>query len=228
MRNGHPRRRRSRSGDETGAVLVEFTLLLPLLVTLILAVYEGGVWFLNSNRMNGSIQLSARTIASQGRERMADNAGLLALRASSRSFSSTIQLNYVIVYNAGTQNSGMRSMPSTACINKAHSYLPSATTTAGGDATGGAECNIYTWAQIQAMTTTDTPGFTGSGSCSISAWDRFYCPTTRKNALSGANSPPDYVGVWVEGVYASASKAVFQTATVHDFAVFRVEPAPGS
>jgi Flp pilus assembly protein TadG len=231
MASPHPFPTRADSGrlaGDDGAILVEFALVLPLLMTLLMSVYEGGVWFLNSNRMNGSIQLAARTIASQGRERMADNAGLLSLRASSASFSSTIQIDYVIIYKANTQAADGKSKPSNACLTKAHGYDAATKVTPGGDDTAGAECNIYTRAQLQQATTGSSPGFSDANGCTVSAWDQYFCPTVRKDALSGLRSPLDYVGVWVEGTYTSASRMLFQKATVTDYAVYRIEPAPGS
>jgi Flp pilus assembly protein TadG len=224
------------SGDE-GAILAEFALVLPLLVTLLMSVFEGGVWFLNSNRLNGSVQLAARTIASQGKERMSDNAGLLALRAASPSFSSTIQIQYVIVYNAKIPDAQGRAKPSAACLAKANALalVWDVNTTGDGLSTADAQCNIYTWRQIQDATPSDTPGFTSLPStppatpvCSASAWDRHFCPTGRHDALSNLVTPLDYIGVWVGGTYTSASKMLFRSATVTDYAVYRVEPAPGS
>jgi len=215
---------------DSGAIVVEFALVAPVLVALLLVGYEGGVWFFASNRMAAGLSLAGRSDSNQGNARMADNAALASLYASSAGIVN-LQVKYVIIYNAGNQTGTNAVPPSNTCIAKAHLITAWDTDKSvhGDKATPGAECNIFTWAQISATVGGNaSPGFTGTATCAVSDWDSNWCPLGRKNGLTGATSPPDVLGVWVESDYRSSTGWWFNTKPVTDFAIFRVEPAQGS
>jgi hypothetical protein len=54
--------------------------------------------------------------------------------------------------------------------------------------------------------------------------DNYWCPTTRKYALSGTNGPPDYVGVYVVGVHHNLVGLFGASFTFSNDTVIRIEP----
>lgn len=60
--------------------------------------------------------------------------------------------------------------------------------------------------------------------CGPLAIDTAWCPTTRKTALTGANGPPDYIGVYVSVSHPTITTAFGQKWTFKFDSVIRVEP----
>ena len=52
--------------------------------------------------------------------------------------------------------------------------------------------------------------------------DRYWCPTDRKNSLSGTGT--DYVGVWMKIEHPWLTKMFGNTKTLTDSSVIRIEP----
>jgi hypothetical protein len=54
--------------------------------------------------------------------------------------------------------------------------------------------------------------------------DSYWCPTTRKIAVSGSNGPPDYIGVYVEAVQRNLIGVLGPSFTFTSDTVIRIEP----
>jgi hypothetical protein len=54
--------------------------------------------------------------------------------------------------------------------------------------------------------------------------DRYWCPTSRKSALTGTSGPPDYVGVYVKGVHNNLIGLFGKTFTFTNDTVIKIEP----
>jgi hypothetical protein len=82
-------------------------------------------------------------------------------------------------------------------------------------------CNHYVGADLGKDTTqfgcTGPPGPT-------TKIDSYWCPTTRKTALSGIHGPPDYIGVYVEAIYTDFTGIFGQQITLRADRIFRIEP----
>ena len=60
--------------------------------------------------------------------------------------------------------------------------------------------------------------------CGFTAIDTAWCPTTRKTALTGANGPPDYIGVFVRVSHPTVTTFFGRSWTFEFDTVIRVEP----
>jgi hypothetical protein len=85
------------------------------------------------------------------------------------------------------------------------------------------QCNVYTvaanWGAIPAAAAYNCVPNTGTVGLSSG-----YCPTTRKTALSGANGPPDYVGIYVEFDHKYLTGLFGTTKKITNTFIVRLEP----
>jgi hypothetical protein len=199
------RRRVSAPRHERGATLVEATLVLPLFFTLIFGVMEAGyAWFGRSTVNNMSV-VGARSGSGEANEVLADYAILQAIKQAAAGIG-TASISYVVVYRATSPSDRVPA----AC--KSASVTNTATTRG---------CNRYVPADFDRPSTdfgcVGPPG-------PAQKIDRFWCPTTRKTALQGANGPPDYIGVYVQATHENLTGLDWPSFTFTQDTVMRVEP----
>ena len=169
------------AGDrrERGSVLVELTMVVPLLVFLVLGMMEmGGAWRDKQTVTQASRQ-GARVASHFGDDDDADRQGLIAA-LSVLTPDQRAELNFVVIYKANPDGS----MPAgcmTASVN--------------------GSCNRYTAAQL-----TDAKLATTATWIANPKLDNPYRPNTRNVSLTGAG--PDHLGVylsvnrdWVTGFF---------------------------
>lgn len=213
-----PQRRRSRSVacGEDGAVMVEFALMAPFLVLLVFGIVEYGSVLRNDTTITGSVRNAARVGAQYRDGAQGDRQALTSLNSSITS-AQRITINRVVVYRASSADGA----PTTNCATSI-TVTPTGTSPRGSltDA-----CNIYSAAQVAAATS-GGQWSTATSTCSNSPtnWDGFWCPANRKAALTGSDSPPDYLGLYVSVTYTPISGIVPVPTTYTDFAVNRIEP----
>lgn len=200
-----------RLGGEEGAVIVEFALMAPLLVVLMLGIVEYGSILRNETTIAGAVRNSARVAAQYKDDALSDKNTLISLNASLGS-AQRITINRVVIYRS-TSTDGA---PTTNCTT---SITPSPTDPRGSTTD---DCNVYSAAQVAGATSGGT--WWATGPCSTTTWDSFWCPNDRKASLVGAKSPPDYLGVYVSVNYTSITGLIPVTTTYTDFAVNRLEP----
>lgn len=196
------------TGDD-GVALVEFALVVPFLVVLLLGTMEYGRTWSEKNTLVRSTQSAARTGASQGPDRFADYNTLKAIEASLSSLGrSTIER--VVIFRSDTANG---QVPAT-CANVAIANDLSAKGNAGS------RCNIYSEAQVKYAG--NVLSFFPPGTCT-GGWDAAWCPLTRSRGTDVTD--PDYLGVYVKVRYNALTGVIgTPTTTLNATSVFRLDP----
>jgi Flp pilus assembly protein TadG len=199
-----------RCAGDSGSLVAEFALALPILIFGLLAIFEFGMGFRERINISAAVRSAARQDSNLGDTRPADYEALVGFQAV-MSRAKHITINRVVIYKA-TGTNGEPSDPN--CLTNA------AVATGTGINT---HCNIYSDNQIQSLGANYLTNFgSNDTSCAATAWDRFWCPVTMRNADQG--DPPDYLGVYVNLSYASYTRLIPTTITMTDRAVMRIEP----
>jgi Flp pilus assembly protein TadG len=222
---------------DSGAIIVEFALILPFLALLATGIFEFGYFFRQRVGAEGAVQTMARTSSNLATSRTAEYNALLSFRAAMSQVSQT-QVDYVIVYKV-SQTSPGKEKPSTQCLNFANAANVGATAPLGVNS----QCNIYTRAMINSVNAaSNIPGFPCSGgpcqgtvadTCktgTTGSWDQYWCPTSRNNTLSSnSGNGPDFLGVYAKVTYTNLTGLIgAATRTYTMSTVFRVEPTPAT
>lgn len=189
------------SDDDRGAILVEFAIVAPMLVLVVVGVLEFGLGWRDNLSVTNAGRAGVRTVASGGDERHADYDALQAIRGAIDGIRNT-QIDHVVIYESTTSDGA-----------------PSATCAAGTSSTVvGSRCNVYTAAQLTNLVPAD---FTGPTDCG-GAPDRFYCPMTDRETDFDVGT--SYVGVYVQ-VRRDFITGVFPgSITIKDHSVMRLDP----
>jgi Flp pilus assembly protein TadG len=191
------------AGDD-GAVLVEFALVLPLIVLMLLGVFEYGTAWRESLNIAGAVRAASRQAANVGSGRSADYLAIQSF-ASVMGAAKNVTVTKLVVYKT-TSATGAPLDPS--CFTSA---APSASY----------QCNVYTGTQVANIGANYLTNFGPSDTSCTGAWDANWCPLVRKDLQS---DPPDYLGVYVEVTYRGVTKLIPTTRTFTDKAVTRIEP----
>jgi len=203
---------RSRSGhaggSDRGAIFVQMAIILPFLITLVLAVFELGMGWRAQMTVSNSARSGARVSSNISTNPLADFSTLSSVGASLRSIDSAT-VNWVTIYKVTTADI----TPPAACTS-------AAAISSNGNA--GQNCNTYSGADLAAVMTGSQTGF---GDCSnVSDKDRNWCPTTR-GVDQASTAGPDTVGVAMSITYPSFTKLFGSTRTIVDKFAMRLEPA---
>lgn len=168
-------RRRNSSSVQRGAVLVELTLVVPVLITIVLGMFEIGMAWSSSQTVVQASRSGARTVSQLGTYAYSDQE---ALRAVLSTFGDDVdQVRRVSIYlYDDTQPTG----------------VPTTCTDGSGAPASGSGCNSYGPSDFADVTDPDHFAVSDSacGSAASSAW----CPTVRSNSQTTAT----LVGVEVE------------------------------
>ena len=220
MTNAPAPRTRSRLSGDDGSVIAEMALVAPLMVLLMLGVFEFGTAWRNKVVLTNSLRSAGRIESQNSLNPNVDQLALGAFYAGNSKLTN-MTLVRVIVYDAA----GATGAPPANCL----SISPVGLTTKGVKNSGGTNsCSVYSPAQVAAAAAN---GGT-FGSCTSSAsWDFNYCagtagiPDPRQNSLTATNGP-DYVGIYAEYTYDTITGLLpVNTIKVVDKAVYRIEPA---
>ncbi|MDQ6910045.1 MAG: pilus assembly protein [Actinomycetota bacterium] len=179
---------------------MEAAFVTPIFLLLLFAVIEGGVAFFGRLTIANMALAGARTASGQGNDTLGDYYVLQSVAAAGGSFSGT-DLGLVVVYRATTQAAKVPTICKSASV--------------------AGSCNRFVAADLakdrSQFGCTGPPG-------PASKVDSYWCPTSRKVALGGANSPPDYVGVYIEAVHWDLTGILGRKITLSSDRVFRIEP----
>ncbi len=215
LRHGPPERRGRRLGGEDGAVMVEFALMAPLLVILVLGIVEYGSILRNETTVTGAVRNAARVGAQYKDDALGDLNALSSLYASIGS-AQRLTINRVVIYRSDVATGA----PPAACLSV---NVTSSPTSAHGSSADN--CNVYSAAQVAGAATAPASSWSAAGdACGSSRWDGFWCPSVRKASLVGGDSPPDYMGLYISVTYTPITGLVPTTTTFTDYAVNRLEP----
>lgn len=200
-------RRSTRRADDSGAVMVEFGLLAPVLVLLSLGLLEFGMAWRQNLYVERSAQMAGRTGASSGADPFTDY-DILQSVSSTISGATNTELERVIVFKANTGGT----VPA-SCLSAAYTGL-------GAHGVAGV-CNVYGAAQV--FTTSPGVGFARASNATTcgSGWDTRWCPMGRDRTLPGA----DRIGLYVEAKYTNYTGLLpSPTQTLRTTAVYQLEP----
>jgi hypothetical protein len=186
-------------GDERGAGMVEMAMVFPLLVLLVLGVFEFGMAWKSSLSVSNALRSGTRTIANAADNRDADYNGLVGLNAAMANVVGS-EIEKVVVFDASTSGT-----------------VPTACTAETAVGTGGIDgvCNVYTGAQLAALDPADF-----DGECSL-APDQRWCPLDREASQAEGL---DYVGVYVEVRHDFQTGLFGDGLTIKDTTIMRIEP----
>jgi Flp pilus assembly protein TadG len=205
----HGSTRRRFEGDD-GSVFAEFALALPLLIFLMLGVFEFGMAWREKANLSAALRAAGRVGSSSTDINNNRPADLFAVQAfgTLMAKAKNVTVNRMVIYKATTAGA-----PTDAsCLT----VLP----TGSGTGVNGA-CNIFSWSQIQNPGTNFTAACTGSTGA---AWDKYWCPTDRKIQQSPPDGPPDYMGYYAHVTYDSYTGMLPDTVTLTDRFVTRIDP----
>jgi Flp pilus assembly protein TadG len=185
---------------ERGAVLVEMALIVSLLITLVLGVFEIGMAWSDHQAVTQASRSGARVGSQLGTAAQSDNQILRAVQAGLQDQASTV--TRIVVYEAD-----------------ANGEMPAACKTASAPYSGAAHCNVYDAATFAEL---GTASKWGSGSACGTLDDNWCSATDRDNAQDSAT----YLGVYVE-VERQYLTGLFGGGThrMSEHTVMRVEPA---
>lgn len=203
-----PAARKVRQLDDSGAAIVEFALVLPLLVLLMLGLIEFGLAWRTKVNVESAVGLAARQNSNLGDTRQADYESLQSLIGSFGSIEG-LDIDKVVIYRA----TGADGEPADS---RCFTYTPQSF----GRGISGA-CNIYGPDQVAALGATWTDHFGPTTTSCSSAWDRWWCP---RNRDADQGDPPDYLGVRFEGTVPTVTSLFGSTIDMNANVVYRLEP----
>ncbi len=192
-------RARRERGDR-GAVLIEFVLVAPVLLLLVVGLFEYGNAYRQIGGVERASQQGARTAASMANHRMADYEALRAIDTATRGLEG-VTVDRVVIYRS-TRADG--EVPDAACFTGSVSGV----------------CNTYTGAQVR---NTSPSGFSGGNpratSCSGSV-DAAWCPLGRSRVQASIMR----IGVHITLTYESVTHLLPTTVTLESSTVFQIDP----
>jgi Flp pilus assembly protein TadG len=181
--------------------MVELAICATLLIVIAFGIVEFGNAWNRKLEVETSSRAGARVGSSLGNDRSADK-GLLQATVSVLNDFGLDNVNYVVVYKSTTVDGTRQG----TCAN-------SPPVAASG------LCNVYTGTQLKNLGTLDfTTACTGNTG---SAVDKNWCPTGRQNVQS---SGADYLGVYVQANYVTATGLFKSPFYLSSRAVMRLEP----
>ena len=175
--------------------MVEFAIIAPLFVLLLFGTIELGYAFMDRETVQNASLTGARVGSSEGTNTNADYDILQAVKKAGSAMSAA-KVKFIVVYKASSYTA---SVPS-SCLT----------------ASQAGTCNRYTGSNLTSAAS--------SFGCASGALDIAWCPNTRKVALSGANGPPDYIGVYIQGRHDNLTGLFGKGYDFKSDTVIRLEP----
>lgn len=208
-----------RCSDDTGAALIEFALIVPVLATFMLGTLEFGLAWRDKTSVANALRNAARTDSSLSgnRDRLAEYFALDQFRTATANLP-RMALQKLIVYKTDATGGFL--------TGGANCGTTAPTSTGTGVLN---HCNIYGPTQLSTMTMANFGTTSTSTDCTTTTlWDYRWCPITRANDITTANGP-DYLAIRSVYTYTLITKVLpNSTITMTDTAVIRIEPKVGS
>lgn len=192
------------SGD-AGTALVEAAVITPLFFYVLFGMIELGLVFRDSLALGASTQDGARTASILGNDSNSDYMVIQAVKKSTSVLPKS-SIKVLVVFNA---TAGSTSTVPVSCATATARYQ-----------NAGAQCNAYTVADDWASGALQEPNY----NCTSPGWSSGWCPTSRKTALTGANSPPDYIGIYLSVNHKYATGLFGNTKLLTSTTITRIEP----
>jgi hypothetical protein len=182
-------------GRESGAALVEFAIILPLLLYLVFGIVEFGLFFRDYLTVANTTRTGARVGSSAGATADADYRILQSLKSAASALpSGANSIDGISVFKASAVSSAL---PNSSCTTGSVSGV----------------CNFYTAADLNRPQT--------DFGCGVGDRDLAWCPTGRSDSQSAGT---DYVGVWIKTTHGFVTRLYGPSRTITDSVVMRIEP----
>ena len=189
------------AGDD-GAALVEAAFVTPVFLFVVLGILESGLLFRTYMAVGSSTQDGARTASILGDDTYADWEIIQDVQKS-MSVVPQGQINNLVVFKAA----GPSAVVPAACASSS-------------SGTTSANCNTYVPSRDWNLPAARKVDY----NCTSPGFSAGYCPTTRKTALAGANSPPDYIGIYISVNHKYVTKLFGTTKALSATTITRLEP----
>jgi Flp pilus assembly protein TadG len=168
---------RNERRNERGGILVELTMVVPLLVFLVLGMIEMGSAWQDQQTITQASRQGARVASHLGDGERADQEGVRAV-LSVFDAEQRARINYIVIYEVTTADGVMPAACKTASV--------------------AGVCNRYAGTALSDTalnTNSNWPCSTGTAGQKAAALDRFYSPCTRSTSVTG--SGPEHLGVYI-------------------------------
>ena len=188
-------RSQRKSACESGASLLEFALVVPLLLMLTFGTFEFGLFFKDYLTVSNTTRAGARVGSAAGSGADADYQILQAVKAASAALpGGANSIEQISIYKSTSVGGG----PTTTCR----------ATSSAAD-----KCNVYTASAFSQPLS--------KFGCGLGSVDFAWCPTTRSDSQALG---PDFIGVWVKTTHGFVTKMFGSSTTITDHVVMRIEP----
>ena len=187
------RRRQDRAG-ERGAVIVEVTIIVPILILLVIGVAEIGLIVRDHQTAVAATRSAARAVSSAGDARLADHDALATMAAALVRVDPT-DIEHIVIFEPEPDGSMPIGCEAVSVPDKCNRYVASDLTLAAS-------------------------AFSGTTTCDISAPDVSWCPLDRETAQSVGL---DWIGVRLQFRHHSVAPFL-SDRSVSDTTIMRVEP----
>ena len=210
-----PRARRF-SGDD-GSLVVELAMVAPLMVVLLLGIFEFGTVWRNENLLSSALRGAGRVESQQSQATTADQLAIQTFAAATAQMRN-VTLKRLVIYDAPTTGN-VYGPCTTTDVTTTPLGPHGRPTTSPNPPVAGINCNVYSPQQVSAVVNGTAPA-TAFG-CGASSWDQFYCPSQRSNDVSD----PDLIGVWAQYTYTDVTNLFpTSTMTITDSVVYTIQP----
>lgn len=188
--------------DDRGAILAEAAFVTPIFFYLLFGIIDYGLLFRDYLTLGNGTTAGARMAAVQGNANTADWEIIQRVKKELAAVNTTT-ITKLVVFKP---TAGSGSIPSTCQSAAAPGVVPGL-------------CNLYAPSRDWIATDPTLYGCTPPNDRASG-----YCPSTRKVAVSGANGPPDYVGIYVEFNHLFLTRLFGTSKVMTDITIARLEP----
>lgn len=199
---------RSRLRGDDGSALIEAAIITPVFIYTLFGILELGLLFKDYLAIGAATQDGARTAAILGNAPDTDYQIIQSMKKSLSPIGNS-QIRNVVVWHATSPAS---SVPSgcTAAVSRTQ-------------ISGANGCNVYTPTDDFGYPPND-PVVGALYNCTATGFSKGYCPATRHTALTGVNSPPDYLGITVTVNHTYLTGLFGSSKLLIDTTITRLEP----
>jgi Flp pilus assembly protein TadG len=208
-----PDRTNRRLRGDDGSVVLELALVAPIMVVMLLGIFEFGIVFRNQTIVVNATRSAARIESQNPSTLTVDELALQSFIAGTNGLKN-MTLNKVVVFNAPTSGA----VPS-GCLTATITGTPPYGVTGS--------CNVYNLTQVLDIAVS-APSFAsdfgcgGIGNSTGTTWDGKWCPGARSTTLTTTMTR---VGVYASYTYTDVTNLfTTKTMTITSTAIFAIQP----
>lgn len=200
---------------ELGASIIEATFTFIVFFTLVIAVFEGGLYMKDDLAVSSSVRSGARSASAYANATRADLYTILHLGREATALDRK-DIVRIVVYKP----SGFGDEPSDQC--KSGQALDDVCNVYTANDLARAEIQVDEEAKALAEGRAPDPTKIVFGCINTDSPDWEWCPDEREVSPMGAG--PEYVGVWMRVEHRWVTKLFGNARTIEDHSVIRIEP----